>query len=200
MKTHLLLVIFTLLFSVVAVCQNTPSYRQFPTRSDSDSFFKILFGKNGSINLPYQVVKLEIKDHPYYIISSKGGFKEFLKKKYNLSDSLAEIQELSFLRGNNKISITDTIFLVRNPQFGRVDMYHDSTLQRYRNLDLLDFLNSYCKKPQYSQTIFALAYMFEKRILYDWNNEQIDYVTTSLLGTKYNIIWDREKKLWVYSN
>lgn len=199
MKCKLILSVCTMLISVVSVCQEKAAYKSFPDKGDSEGYFKLLFGKNGSINLPYAVVKVQIKDHPYFLITSKEEFKNYFKEKYKLSDSAAEKKELLFLKGNNKILFSDTVFLSKNIQLGRIDIHHDSVLTKYRKLDLLDFLNKYCPLPQFEQNIYALAYMFEKRMLYDWNNQRLDFYTTSLLSSKYSIQWDESKKLWKLS-
>ncbi|MCC6290078.1 MAG: hypothetical protein IT249_19540 [Chitinophagaceae bacterium] len=196
MKSKLIVFAFAMLTSALVFCQGKPAYKTFPHVSDSKEYFKLLFGKNGSINLPYQVLKIDIQNHPYFVITSKEGFKNYFKEKYKLSDSAAEVKELLFLQSNNKLTFSDTVFIPKNMQFGRVDIYHDSVLAKYRGLDLIEFLNKYCPLPQFEQNILALAYMYEKRMLYDWNNQRLDFHTQSELGSKYNIQWDDDTKTW----
>src|SRR6218665_314417 len=118
---------------MVTFSQEKYKSHNFPDKNDSECYFKLLFGTNGSINLPYAVIKVQIKGHPYFLITSKGEFKNYFKEKYKVCDSLAEVKELLFLKNNSEISFSDTVFLSKNLQIGRMDIHHDSILAKYRS-------------------------------------------------------------------
>ena len=199
MKGNLILLYLLMGISIAGICQQKLPFQNFPDSADSKDFFRHLFGTNGSVNLPYQVVKLQIKDYPHFLITSKKEVQNYIKAKYGLTDSLADIRELFFLQNGDKIPVIDTIYFSKIPEIGRRDIHHDSVLRKYRTLSLVDFLNKYCPIPQFQQNIFVLAYMFEKRMLYDWNEQHINFLTTSLLIDKYNIQWDGKNKIWKQS-
>ncbi|MGH2563484.1 MAG: hypothetical protein ACRDE5_03160, partial [Ginsengibacter sp.] len=103
MKNRLNFFVYAMFISVVGFCQEKVSYNHFPDLSDSKEYFRLLFGTNGSINLPYTIIKIGVKDQPFFLITSKADFKNYFKRKFSVTDRVAEAKELFFLRKNDKI-------------------------------------------------------------------------------------------------
>ena len=200
MRTICNLLMIFICSASIGFSQVKKTISSFPDKNDEDLFFNILFAKNGFYNDPFQLIKIEILEKPLFIIVSKGGFKDFFKIKYKVTDSVAENLEKKFLLDGEKLSLSDTTFFypinVRPVNF---IFYSNTLLEKYRKLELLDFLNSYCPIPSDKISMPVIGYMFEKRIFLDFSLEKIGPVSQSLLRSKYDVIWNGKEKKWSQS-
>jgi len=195
-KIFLLFLILQNFFTINAVCQKQ-AYVSFPDSSDSDFYFDLLFGQNTSLNgNVMNLVKIEFEDSRQYIIISKGLFINFYKAKFNIPDSELNSKAVNFLRLNTKVLLKDTLFFKRFMGTSSMKFYPISIMERFRKMKFVDFLNIEYQEYGRSLPFFIIAYLHEKRILYDLNGLWISAPSESRLRWKYKITWNDKLEKW----
>ena len=159
---------------------------------DNKYFFELLYGINDSENGPLNIIKLEFSEKPFFAILNKGEFQSYCKGKYNVNDSIASTIGLNILRLNQKISLSDTIYFDNTIKH----YYPVRILEIFRKLSLLDFFNIYVGDPR-GLNIFLIAYLFEKRILYEvMPCNCISIFELNRIENRFGLYWDENKEEW----
>ena len=187
-----------LLFASNCFSQIKYDYNKFPDSNDEKYFFDLLFHGNGSYNDYFTFLKVEVLEKPLFFLVTKGAFKEYLKIKFNTTDSIAKNMEENYFRSKIKFSLADTIYFYKQIKINTIKFYSDTILNKYKSLDLVIFLNQYCVLPNSDISMPVIAFMYDKRMFLDLSYEKIGGATIVLLRNKYNVFWDNEKKKWVY--
>jgi hypothetical protein len=196
-------IVFILLCFFSPACfSQSKDIKQYPDTSDTNEFFELLYGQHG-LNNPLTTIKLNILDTALFIVTTKSYLHNYCKSKYNSNDSIAETIELDILRGNKKIPIRDTSYFNKAPfywydsnnKLKQKTHFPDNILDKFRKLNLLDFLNKYVKRPS-GLNLFIEAYLFEKHILYDISRNEIANASIGVLYRKYGISYDPKLEIW----
>jgi hypothetical protein len=174
----------------ICVAQNG-DIKNHPDSADEKVYFDLLYSTIGGINSPItNLVKVEFIDCECFAITNKNGINDYCKEKFVLSDSLANLKGREILLKNTKLPTADTLYFDRFQK----SVFPLSRLKSFRDLSLVDFLNKYVKKNEPGNVLVA-AYLFEKRILYDFYNSSIPY-SYDFLRSKYGLNWNNENKEW----
>lgn len=200
MKAKLLLIVCSFFIGLQCVAQADESTNCWDT-SDSttnEHFFRILFSASTYNSPELAFIKLDFEDEDYYLITSYQVVRGYFHKKfYNESDTISflDLQKLTreYIRSALKIPFSDTMII------GTKYFYHNSTLDKYRNMGLKEFILTYCEGDKIFDIadIYQVAYLYDQRVpVLRWNN-YIDRTVLRLIEESCNIFWDDDKRKWV---